>query len=179
MTLYSRFGEQISSLTVSKASLRQRTLDFAYSTSSLLANYRAAYGYRNTAMFVLQSAIVAVFSLLSELRRHPPGPDSLAQPRTEIALEEVFRCLFACGVQMMVARGVARMAYHAAREMNCQLPPSVEELMQMLENSAWDPEDVLRIHSSLPCYSLVESTSRIEESSMTNVLRRFENVRFT
>lgn len=37
------------------------------------------------------------------------------------ALDEVFRCLLGTGVQIMLARGVARMAYHTAKKHNVVL----------------------------------------------------------
>lgn len=151
-----------------RARRRLRRLDLlqiAYSATTVVRAYRERYGWRIAQCLVYQAASNAAFILLKDMhhnpesttdhvhadgyntygiRRHTPISDRAT------AFEECFRCLLGTGLQHMLPCGIARMVYHTSRELKVQLPEAVEQMLQMVAETSWQPSDLHQISSLYP-----------------------------
>lgn len=161
-------------------------MKYVYQTATLVKRYRAAYGYSIANPDVFHAAAVSLFILLSEIstrggetRREGAWPrcDSLQITDADSAFEECFHCLLACGVQQTLPRGIARMAYHTARELKVQLPETVVRLLDVASDVMWRTSDIALVDSMYPNLA-IETYSDLETREhglrMSNLLRKWE-----
>jgi hypothetical protein len=105
-------------------------IPLAYSAAQYLREFRMRYGLKITPAWLLQlQAVTAgVLVLDPELANVTVVPCSRANDDqyeaihdSRSAFDEVFRSLLGTGVEVMIARGIARMMYHTALEQNIVL----------------------------------------------------------
>lgn len=89
------------------------------------------------------------------------------------ALEEVFRCLLGTGVEIMIARAVARMTYQTALKKKVILSQSTQNMLQIMSKTAWRPSDVKMISSKYPNSATSRGYSDSEER-MSELLMKWE-----
>lgn len=145
------------------------TLQHAYDVAALLRDYRECYGMGMLMPSVFQSAAIAAFIFLEDLR--PPDPEShghhcspTRKPQKDpheaeisdssLEFEECFRVLLAGGMQMMLPRAITRAVLSAAKDMNVRLPDAVYGMLKLMTSAAWQPSDVRRLSSFYPNWAV-------------------------
>lgn len=158
-----------------------RGVEAAYDTVTMLRDSRETYGLTIAPTFMLQQAALTVFFLIKAAHLDPalqvPHPRQGSTPATlrhAAALEEVFRCLLAFGVQIMFSRGVVRMAYRTAWQLEVQLPDLVHRMIRLAGDTAWRSGDAHGFQSIYPNLAMHEA-SNAEKVDMEAVLLSFEN----
>lgn len=155
-----------------------------YETATILRDFRETHGLVMPPTFLLQQTSLATLILLKAFHRYPP-PQQPVQPHvprswmpvtdTTTAFEECFRCLLACGMQIMFTRGVLRMVYHTALELKVRLPDLVYQMFRIAGEAAWRPADVHGFHS---VYHNAAFSARTEvtrrQNGMEALLKKFE-----
>ncbi|KAF2169515.1 hypothetical protein M409DRAFT_52055 [Zasmidium cellare ATCC 36951] len=94
----------------------------AHKAAEMLRDFRERYGLKVTPAWLLQLQAVTAGVLLQDPELADPtiisSPEVNASDRSirnsHAAFDEVFRCLLGTGVEVMIARGIARMMYHTA-----------------------------------------------------------------
>lgn len=86
-----------------------------------------------------------------------------------------FRCLLACGLQLMLPRAIARMACLTAAQLKVRLPDAVEKLLHFFKEDAWHPSDVHQLSSAWPRWTPTnKQTSQGDAPDMENLLRQWQ-----
>lgn len=94
----------------------------AYQAAQILREFQERYGLKITPAWLLQLQAVAAGILV--LDPELANPTIVMSPKatdlevtirsSSAAFEEVFRCLLGTGVEVMIARAIARISYHTA-----------------------------------------------------------------
>lgn len=142
-------------------------LQHAFDVTALLRDYRECYGLGLITPCVFQSATIAAFTFLEDLRardphahhRSPTGKHrfdshSAEMSDSSLGFEECFRCLLAGGMQMMLPRAVTRAVLSTAKDMNVRLPDAVYGMLRLMTSAAWQPSDVRRLSSFYPNWAV-------------------------
>lgn len=195
MSLHDRWLQALSStiphieaLVLQTEAIRGQMHELTFTAATALRDFREAYGYKFTPPYIFQQATVASFILLRSLdssydqtRAQETSPERHGdRPITDIviAFEECVRCLLACGVQIMLPRGIARMMYHTAIQLKMEFPKTVEQMLHIIGETLWQTSDLERFNSAYP--NLVLASKRnatAEDYEMEKVLRRSEDLR--
>lgn len=159
-------------------------IPLAHQSAQILQDFRERYGLKITPAWLLQLQAVAagVLVLDSEL----VDPTKVASPISKdregtvadsaAAFEEVFRCLLGTGVEVMIARAIARMTYHTAQKHNIVLSRTTMSLLQVMSVTMWRPSDMGMINSVFPNFATVKGHGD-NESRMTELLNRWEELK--
>lgn len=142
-------------------------LRHAYDVVALLRDYRESYGMGILMPSVFQSAAIAAFTFLEDLRPREPHEQRRSparKPRSDshaaeisdssVGFEECFRVLLAGGMQMMLPRAITRAVLSAAKDMNVKLPDAVYGMLKLMTSAAWQPSDVRRLSSFYPNWAV-------------------------
>lgn len=133
----------------------------AHKAAEMLRDFRERYGLKVTPAWLLQLQAVTAGVLLQDPELADPtaisSPEANASDRSirnsHAAFDEVFRCLLGTGVEVMIARGIARMMYHTALDRKIALSRSTRSMLQLMSNTAWRPSDLSLVSSAFPNYA--------------------------
>jgi hypothetical protein len=135
----------------------------AHQSAQILQEFRERYGLKITPAWVLMLQAVAAGILVLDpelvnptLVTSPNVADlekSTAIRDSSTAFDEVFRGLLGAGVEVMIARAVARMSYHTARRQKIVLSKSTWKMLQIMSETAWRPSDVNLVDSVFPNFA--------------------------
>nr|POE79506.1 nitrogen assimilation transcription factor nit-4 [Quercus suber] len=140
---------------------QSQALSLAHMAAQILSEFRQRYGLKITPAWLLQLQAVAAGVLLQapELRipisyqsPEDPHPEQIVHD-SHAAYEEILRCLLGTGVQVMIARGIARMAYHTALEQKIALSPPTMSLLRIMSDTSWQPSDLALMRSTFPNFA--------------------------
>lgn len=157
-------------------------IPLARRAAQMLCDFRERYGLKVTPAWLLQlQAVTAgVLMLDPELSNparvgSPKGQDRNATGQdSHAAFDEVFRCLLGTGVEVMIARGIARMMYHTARGQKIALSQSTRAMLQIMADTAWRPSDLSRVNSIFPNFATGPGQKGSER--MSELLSKWENL---
>lgn len=154
----------------------------AHQSAQILREFRERYGLKITPAWLLQLQAVAAGILVLDPALADPviamSPEATEEDTihdSSSAFEEVFRGLLGAGVEVMIARAIARMSYHTARKQKIVLSKSTRNLLQVMSDTAWRPSDVNFVNSMFPNFA---TTKGFEDKSerMTEFLGRLEEL---
>ncbi|KAK4497562.1 hypothetical protein PRZ48_012013 [Zasmidium cellare] len=136
-------------------------ITLAHRAAQILRDFRERYGLKVTPAWLLQLQAVTAGVLLQDPELADPtvvsSPEANASERdirnSHAAFDEVFRCLLGTGVEVMIARGIARMMYHTALDRKIALSRSTRSMLQLMSNTAWRPSDLSLVSSAFPNYA--------------------------
>lgn len=160
-------------------------LKYVFEHASLTRWSREAYGYTIVNPYIFHGAAIALFILLPKMptlssAQSPGGASPIDLDRiTGItsAFEECFRCLLACGMQQMLPRGIARMVYHTAQQLQVQMPESVDRMLEVAADAGWRTSDIYLVDSIYPNLATVRYSdweTREHGPRMGDLLRKWE-----
>lgn len=152
-------------------------IEAALASGTLLGQYREAYGVSILAPFLMQTASLAMHILTPVMMRSATTPQIEFLERAETAFTECFRCLLTIGIGLMLPRGMVRLIYHTARELDVQLPSDVQEMLRMVSEAAWQPRDLHLLHSSYPNWAVARHRkASADRFAMEDMLCQWENL---
>lgn len=153
----------------------------AHRSAHILQDFRERYGLKITPAWLLQLQAVASSVLMLDPDLTNPlvvASQNEAEHSSTIrtsaaAFEEVFRGLLGTGVQVMVARGIARMSLRAAVEHKVVLSQDTQNILQIMAETAWRPSDVRLVDSTFPNFA---TTKGYEDNGerMSQLLMKWE-----
>lgn len=157
-------------------------LPLAYKAAEMLRDFRERFGLKISPAWLLQLQAVSAGVLIqspeltdsriaASLR---PGQVDGEIQDAHNAFDEVFRGLLGTGVEVMIARGIARMMYHTALERNIALTPSTRSILQIMSDTAWQPSDLSRINSFFPNFATTKGHE--DRERMTELLSKSERL---
>ncbi|KAK4506280.1 hypothetical protein PRZ48_000010 [Zasmidium cellare] len=147
--------------------------------ATIARDFRETYGLKIVPPFVSHVAAVASLTLLRSMQQPlSPSPTKSTTEIEEIeeierSFAECFRCLLGTGLQDMHARSVARMVYCTSVEMGIKLPDSVQQIISLVVETAWQPLDLHQLSSTYPNWATVD---RNESPNMEDVLQKWEDM---
>lgn len=158
-------------------------IQLAHRSAQILREFRERYGLKIYPTWLLQLQAVAAGVLVADPELANPtivtSPSATEHSdREEIttsaaALEEVFRCLLGTGVEIMIARAVARMTYQTVLKKKVILSQSTQNMLQIMSKTAWRPSDVKMISSKYPNFATTRGYGDSEER-MSDLLTKWE-----
>lgn len=156
-------------------------IQLAHRSAQILRDFRERYGLKISPAWLLRLQAVAAGVLVAD-----PGlanPTIVTSPgamkcseaigTSAAALEEVFRCLLGTGVEVMIARAVARMTYQTAVKQKVILSQSTQNMLQIMSATAWRPSDAKMISSNYPNFATSKGYGDSEER-MSELLKKWE-----
>jgi hypothetical protein len=156
-------------------------IQLAHRSAQILRDLRERYGLKITPIWLLQLQAVAagVLVLDSELASPTivtsPGAAERADTidTSAAALEEVFRCLLGTGVEIILARAIARMTYQTAFKQKVVLSENTQSMLRIMSETAWRPSDARLISSTYPNFATTQGYDDSEER-MSELLTKWE-----
>lgn len=125
-------------------------LQWAYRATTCMRDFCEAYGLKIIPSFgILQQGAPSAFILLRNLQSDPHSRNRATRTSTVLnifespldnttaAFEECFRCMLGAGLQTILPRGIARMVYRTATQMEVELPESVRQMIAMVAETSW------------------------------------------
>lgn len=173
------------------ASLRSRisqeflsqAVALSHQSAQILQEFRELYGLKITPAWLLQLQAVAAGILV--LDPELTNPTTVVSPRagdmesticdSSTAFDEVFRSLLGAGVEVMIARAIARMSYHTARKQKIVLSRSTWNMLQVMSGTAWRPSDMNLVNSMFPNFAATKGYEDKTER-MTEFLGKLEEL---
>ncbi|PIB00574.1 hypothetical protein CB0940_02026 [Cercospora beticola] len=120
-----------------------KALSLAYKAAQMLRDHRERYGLKISPPWLVQLSAVAAGVLVLDkdltmpnMENHPSDHSRRQITDSHTAFDEVFRCLLGAGVEIMIARGIARMIYHTALEQRIVLSRSSRAMLQIMADTA-------------------------------------------
>ena len=156
-------------------------IQLAHRSAQILRDFRERYGLKITPAWLLQLQAVAAGVLVADPELASPtivtSPGTVEHSEvirtSAAALEEVFRCLLGTGVEVMLARAVARMTYQTALKKKVILSQSTQSMLQIMSETAWLPSDAQMISSKYPNFATAKGY-RDSEERMSQLLTKWE-----
>ena len=156
-------------------------IQLAQRSAQILREFRERYGLKISPPWLLQLQAVAAGVLVADpelanptIVRSPGATEhSGAITNSAAALEEVFRCLLGTGVEIMIARAIARMTYKTALKQKVILSQSTQNMLQIMSETAWRPSDAKMISSKYPNFATSKGYGDSEER-MSELLTKWE-----
>ena len=156
-------------------------IQLAHRSAQILRDFRERYGLKITPIWLLQLQAVAAGILVLDPELVNPtivtSPGATEHSETidtsATALEEVFRCLLGTGVEIMIARAIARMTYQTALKQKVILSQSTREMLQVMSETAWRPSDARLVSSAYPNFATTKGYDDREER-MSELLTKWE-----
>lgn len=157
-------------------------ISLAHRAAQILKEFREHYGLKITPSWLLhlQATTSGVLLLDPALKDSAAIATSPSQDiRGEIndshtAFDEVFRSLLGSSVEVMVARGIARMMYHSALERNIALGPSSRQMLRIMSETGWHHSNLASMSSVLPNFASIQG--RDDRERMTELLEKWEKL---
>ena len=156
-------------------------IQLAQRSAQILRDFRERYGLKITPIWLLQLQAVAAGILVLDPELVEPiivtsrgaTEHSETIDTSAAALEEVFRCLLGTGVEIMIARAIARMTYQSALKQKVILSRSTQEMLQVMSETAWRPSDARLVSSAYPNFATTKGYDDSEER-MSELLTKWE-----
>lgn len=158
-------------------------IPLAHQSAQFLRDFRERYGLKITPAWLLQLQAVAAGVLVldpdldnSQIVTTPSATDlGSASPidNSATAFDEVFRCLLGTGVEVMIARAIARMTYHTALKHEIFLSRSTMNMLKLMSETAWRPSDLRLVNSTFPNFATTKGHDDSEER-MSEFLAKWE-----
>lgn len=156
-------------------------IPLAYQAAQMLRDFRERYGLKITPAWLLQLQAVAASVLLLDTKLKDADrlfsdgtTQSHAIQDSSSAFDEVFRCLLGTGVEVMIARGIARMTYHTAMKQRIALSQSTWSLLQLMSDTAWRPSDLSLLSSTFPNFATIKGHE--DQERMSALLSKWESI---
>lgn len=157
-------------------------ISLAHRAAQILREFREHYGLKITPPWLLhlQATTSGVLLLDPALKGSAATTVSASQDSTEeindshTAFDEVFRSLLGTSVEVMVARGIARMMYHSALERNIALGPSSRQMLQIMSETGWHHSNLASMNSVLPNFASIKGHD--DRERMTELLEKWEKL---
>jgi hypothetical protein len=164
------------------AHILSRVVPIAVQAARILADFRKLYGLKiSPAWFLLLQAVTASVLMQDPGLTETPIVAALEanHPHDQItdshaAFDEVFRCLLGSGVEILIARGIARMMYHTAIERKIVLSQSTRAMLQIMSDTAWQPSDLSLVNSMFPNFASTKVHEPTER--LTELLTKWEDL---
>jgi hypothetical protein len=175
---------------------RAAKLAHCYQTVKCLKNFRQVYGFKATPPLWCQQAFIAASILLKDSiamadleTLHASSPFAQTPARQgpirresephryrsyDSELEECFRCMIGNAVQTVFSRGLLRMLVRTVRDSNARLPPAVEEMLQILDDTLWQSSDIRHYSSMYPNHVMKIGFGSAEDNRIGSLLRRWQ-----
>lgn len=175
-------GEEDANLKTTTAErYSSNVIQLAHRSAQILREFRERYGLKIYPTWLLQLQAVAAGVLVADPELANPtivtSPGATENSETittsAAALEEVFRCLLGTGVEIMIARAIARMTYQTALKQKVILSQSTQNLLQIMSETAWRPSDAKMISSKYPNFATTRGYGDSEER-MSELLTKWE-----
>jgi hypothetical protein len=140
----------------------------------LSRDFGSEYGWKIAPPYIPQQTTSAIFIFLQEMQERSADmvQGVSATVDVEREFEDCFRCLLGIGVQQMLSRGISRMIYHTATELELKLPRLVERMLQIVAETAWQPDDWQYLDSIFPNPITVSSSKAAEKEHRMGTLLR-------
>ena len=132
--------------------LRKQKLEYAMKAAYLSRDFGSEYGWKIAPPYIPQQTSSAIFILLQEMQERSADTVQSVSATVDVEreFEDCFRCLLGIGVQQMLSRGIARMIYHTSTELELKLPTLAERMLQIVAETAWQPDDWQYLDSIFP-----------------------------
>ena len=187
---YSRGNRGASSTESVQDWIKKGAISTAHQTAAVLQRFRKVYGLKIATPHLTQGPAISSLVLLEDLPRKNQPPrhgldtqwefsttDGSVTWNSELAFEETFRCLLAIGTQALLPRGIARMVYRTAEQMDIRLPVRITQMMKIAADLTWQPRDLLRMNSRYPNVAIMDgSGKRGTEVRMAPLLKKWEKM---
>lgn len=170
--------------------LRRQALALTREAAAFLGDFRQRYGYKLVPPFVMHVGAMACNIQICAFEKSSMRTSTVsAEPDGGVddqdgfraanidAFQECFRSVLACGLQMMLPRGLARMLYHTANRLEVELPETVQRVLAVVADAAWQPTDVLKFNSFYPNIAMVvKHLADAEDYQMSKMLRALDGL---
>lgn len=178
-----------------RSSLREDMLKSCSRAARCLKESREALGVKMATPFMCYQAAQLILVLLNDTKLHPPPAtptllrrhgnlsetNGTSMPTVgsftdhSFALEEGFRHLLGSGMHVPITRGLTRMAYFTAKELQVQLPDTVKSAVEIMTRDLWQTGDCWMFSSIYPNWALPERTSHKLPHSLETCVRLWDN----
>ncbi|KAI5209046.1 hypothetical protein E4T39_01043 [Aureobasidium subglaciale] len=146
--------------------MRDRAIATAQDMAVKMGNFRHHYGLKIIPPYFVQANGVVCFTLLQDL----------SNPASAAAFKEAFRCLLGAGMQLLWARGMARMLHLTAQNTGIQLPKAIETMLEAVADTAWKKSDTDMLSSCWPNYAIAKDAKIGESVMMGDLIKKWERV---
>lgn len=143
-----------------------RALATAQEHAIRLASFRHHYGLKIAPPYFVQANGVVCFTLLRDLDN----------PASAAAFKEAFRCLLGAGMQLLWARGMARMLHLTAKNTGIQLPRAIETILEAVADTAWTKTDTEMLSSCWPNIAIAKDAKVGESVTMEDLIKKWESL---
>lgn len=159
-----------------------KAIHLAQRSAQILREYRERYGLKITPAWLLQLQAVASNVLLLDPGLGNPSLATSANSATSerpiqssyAAFDEIFRCLLGTGVEVMIARAIARMTYHTTLKQRVVLSRLTWNMLQIMSDTAWRPSDISLVNSTFPNFAMINGSS--DQERLTELLSKWEAI---
>jgi hypothetical protein len=155
-------------------------ISLAHKAAQVMSDFRQRYGFKISPAWLLQLEAVTASVLMLDPELTEPtilASHSATELKGSIrdshtAFDEVFRGLLGTGVEVMIARGIARMMYCTARDHNIVLSRSTRTMLQIMSSTAWRPSDLSLVNSVFPDFTTTKGHG--DSRGLTELLSNWE-----
>lgn len=142
------------------AELFTQSLFWARQAAVLIGGYREVYGCKIFGPFIPHAASIASYIFMEQLGKRVDGAETVgvetfSDESTEIAFEECVRCLVAFGMQYKLGQIICRMVQHSITATQVPIPASVNDMLRLVAQNAWQRSDMLHVSSFYPNWGTV------------------------
>lgn len=152
--------------TLSAHTMRRRAIATAQDMAIIIGNFRHHYGLKITLPYFVNANGVVCFTLLQDLDN----------PASAAAFKEAFRCLLGAGMQLLWARGMARMLHLTAQNTGIQLPKAIETCLDAVADTAWTKADTEMLSSCWPNLAIAKDAKVGESVTMEDLIKKWEKL---
>lgn len=146
--------------------MRGRAITTAQDMALKMGNFRHHYGLKIIPPYFVQANGIACFTLLQDL----------STPSSTASFKEAFRCLLGAGMQLLWARGMARMLHLTAKNTGIKLPKVIETMLEKVADTAWSKSDAEMLSSCWPNYVIAKEAKVGESVMMEDLIRKWEKL---
>ncbi|THW69905.1 hypothetical protein D6D25_00779 [Aureobasidium pullulans] len=161
-----RTQPDIDSQTLFAHTMRGRAITTAQDMALKMGNFRHHYGLKIIPPYFVQANGIACFTLLQDL----------STPSSTASFKEAFRCLLGAGMQLLWARGMARMLHLTAKNTGIKLPGVIETMLEKVADTAWSKSDAEMLSSWWPNYVIAKEAKVGESVMMEDLIRKWEKL---
>ncbi|KAI4723345.1 hypothetical protein E4T48_00472 [Aureobasidium sp. EXF-10727] len=146
--------------------MSSRALATAHDHAVRLGSFRHHYGLKISPPYFVQANGVVCFTLLQ----------NLDNPASAAAFKEAFRCLLGAGMQLLWARGMARMLHLTAQNTGIRLPKAIETMLEAVADTAWTKSDTEMLSSCWPNIAIAKDAKVGESVTMEDLIKKWEKL---
>jgi hypothetical protein len=159
-------GTHTTAQAMSAHTMRQRAIATAQDMAAMIGNFRHHYGLKITLPYFVNANGIVCFTLLQDLDN----------PASAAAFKEAFRCLLGAGMQLLWARGMARMLHLTAQNTGVQLPKAIETCLDAVADTAWTKSDMEMLSSCWPNFVIAKDAKEGESVTMEDLIKKWEKL---